>query len=1050
MPQVMTCSTSEPSVPSWSSNSAYKQEPSSSDKVPPSEEGPSSDEVLSAGRESTIVDNNPNDTMNESLKSNQIIKSSSIDEEISLGDIADVEKTLYPKQTKGLYSSEEALDAFVAHDENGDDWLKKGKYGGVKEDHDMGPSPVRLADAAVLLREELATSRMGYSFKIYKDEGESESESSDDADDVDPQSIPEDEVYVEKTHDKRGRDAQMETFNLPTIPNLSNEPTRTGTEQTRMENYGDLSDDSDEDSISKMKASYTLCDHADHIGLLYRHADLGYPTCPILTKADVTQMLDLPDDTSHESMKDTLHCTREYVKPMTSSALCRIYAGLEDSKNKNGQENVGHDSKHGATLLIETSDGRPIGSVDGEIVPVRTVAIKIRPDVLVGEVMDAMNASVVSSRGEVTKRQGGHLRALLPGRWVQESEYMPFLVTEQEIMRHPIVDSDNGMLFLPPIVIDAQLCARRRSRFAERMLLVRSYRISEGQVLDNGVAVCPPNPSRAPDRAQVNGLSRCLNSVLREAASLHQRTRKVASGRRASFAFEDLLAEEADADDPDPERESGMVRKLLSSPMRLLSPSTRKLVITEQDIQRRNKSHKISFDTSKSIKNLCVKEDPKKLLGEKLLSSFTETDSVLENNREIHPVAALSSVDWPYVQSTWKVLADCLNELNERKLAHSSLTSCSFGVCPSLPTLDSHYCSHIKEVCKRNMVASLWKSVNELESYAKEAEYGCLKLKQVLEPMAFSYEVDLPQVPDSSSLDAYPLDYEDPELSSPPWGEKVGEALNLISAQSLTPAGAKFVANGGMGKEKDGVSIESSPKFVGDSTRSEFRRARDAVSTVLVAFQTQFDEELSARLTRRNHQVMDRVAKVQAFMAECIMTVRGSYGINTLATQAADIFHSYVKDCARADMDSEEDTLVRIKILPTPDQVPLLSCRVVVGGFGAMCYVTYHQLLIVTKRVALFGGNHFSLVQLNDIDVQVMAGSSRILGLVPSTVVVRNNSNDQQLFSFRPATGAHLFKDFIDILRKCSQSDIGGFSSTGIGGLLNIFDEGAIDRAEDE
>jgi len=141
-------------------------------------------------------------------------------------------------------------------------------------------------------------------------------------------------------------------------------------------------------------------------------------------------------------------------------------------------------------------------------------------------------------------------------------------------------------------------------------------------------------------------------------------------------------------------------------------------------------------------------------------------------------------------------------------------------------------------------------------------------------------------------------------------------------------------------------------------------------------------------------------------------------------------------------MDSEEDTLVRIKILPAPDQVPLLSCRVVVAGFGAVCYVTYHQLLIVTKRVALFGGNHFSLVQLNDIDVKVMDGSSRIMGLVPSTVVVENNSNRKKMFSFRPATGAHLFKDFIDILKKCSQSDIGSFSSTG--GLLNIFDEGAI------
>ena len=48
-------------------------------------------------------------------------------------------------------------------------------------------------------------------------------------------------------------------------------------------------------------------------------------------------------------------------------------------------------------MWIETIDGKPIGDVDGKIVLVRTVAITIRPDVLVGEVMVAMNASVVSS-----------------------------------------------------------------------------------------------------------------------------------------------------------------------------------------------------------------------------------------------------------------------------------------------------------------------------------------------------------------------------------------------------------------------------------------------------------------------------------------------------------------------------------------------------------------------------------------------------------------------------------------------------------------------------
>ena len=156
------------------------------------------------------------------------------------------------------------------------------------------------------------------------------------------------------------------------------------------------------------------------------------------------------------------------------------------------------------------------------------------------------------------------------------------------------------------------------------------------------------------------------------------------------------------------------------------------------------------------------------------------------------------------------------------------------------------------------MVASLWKLVHELELYAKEAEYGCLKLKQVLESMACSYEEDLPQVPESSLLEAYPLDYEDPEWNLlhsstkttlfvtildklhctvlwPPWGQKVGELLNLIAVWSPTPAGAKFVANGGI-ERKRRCFYKASPKLVGDSSRSKFRRARDATSTVLVAF----------------------------------------------------------------------------------------------------------------------------------------------------------------------------------------------------------------------
>jgi hypothetical protein len=44
-------------------------------------------------------------------------------------------------------------------------------------------------------------------------------------------------------------------------------------------------------------------------------------------------------------------------------------------------------------------------------------------------------------------------------------------------------------------------------------------------------------------------------------------------------------------------------------------------------------------------------------------------------------------------------------------------------------SLDGHYCSQIRDICKENMIASLLKSAQELEIYAREAEYGCAKVR---------------------------------------------------------------------------------------------------------------------------------------------------------------------------------------------------------------------------------------------------------------------------------------------------------------------------------
>lgn len=63
----------------------------------------------------------------------------------------------------------------------------------------------------------------------------------------------------------------------------------------------------------------------------------------------------------------------------------------------------------------------------------------------------------------------------------------------------------------------------------------------------------------------------------------------------------------------------------------------------------------------------------------------------------------------------------------------------------------------------------------------------------------------------------------------------------------------------------DGRKSDQKPLCNGgqELKKAEFDRAQEAVSIVLSAFHKQEDEELSARLCRKNVQVMDRLAKMQ-------------------------------------------------------------------------------------------------------------------------------------------------------------------------------------------
>jgi len=59
---------------------------------------------------------------------------------------------------------------------------------------------------------------------------------------------------------------------------------------------------------------------------------------------------------------------------------------------------------------------------------------------------------------------------------------------------------------------------------------------------------------------------------------------------------------------------------------------------------------------------------------------------------------------------------------------------------------------------------------------------------------------------------------------------------------------------------------------------SSFERAMQSVSFVVAAFQRQHDVEQGSRLGRKNMQVMDRLAKMQAHKRNSILKIRDSYG----------------------------------------------------------------------------------------------------------------------------------------------------------------------------
>ena len=730
------------------------------------------------------------------------------DEECNEEELRTLAESLAPRVTSLLSSNEAELEHILMNQER--EWLdEEEKFHSPRrrkkvvisvsdddlsedsEEDGMGQEWNGLSNAEQLLREELEMSNLGFHLDAvtyeedYEDEEFDKVMGDDDDDDVSLMSEAKENGIIKSESPKKDEviksllDETTDSFDDSDDNDVA--ATNNSLEiQNDVERNANPEKKQDEDPSSKAsnappksqlntptimmrpnQQAYTLYDHAKHLSLEFDNADLGSPTCPLLTRERAEILLDTPnfrptvmkrDDIPNngqtkltksvsslsteddeggsagnmrmmsvpakgakgnvkesklreQNIREILECAREYIRPMPRSILGRIYEGLADVRPKKKRTKKRSSSKP-REENGEESNGEPETKeeleFEEEILPVRTVAIQIRPDVLCGAVMDAVYTAVQSLNGEVTKRQGGHLRALVRGYWMQEGEGQNFRPEERRLdtpmtlsnMFSPTVPTPThrrrkSIMFAPPTVLDAQLCTRKRSKYGERILLMRCYRIDQGESIDDGQATCPSNPLLElagfddPHHSLTSTPTNVIEDeqeglIIREAATLFQRMRYVATtGGSISFeidgtspVFPSNLSKDDIFHSPtrSKKKDKGasvyaqQIGNVLVSPLKLFSPSKSK--------KKGDKAKSMSVRFNHGNKPVLLgQKAAQEIASEKLMRTFSATPSVRDPPSEIVRLPALSEDDWPTVQSSWKLISECLNELDNRDLA---------------------------------------------------------------------------------------------------------------------------------------------------------------------------------------------------------------------------------------------------------------------------------------------------------------------------------------------------------------------------------------------
>lgn len=563
-----------------------------------------------------------------------------------------------------------------------------------------------------------------------------------------------------------------------------------------------------------------------------------------------------------------------------------------------------------------------------EPLPVRTVAIRVRPDVLCGAIMDAAHHAFEllpnTCTTHISKRQGGHLRAAV---------YVPNLKVAY--------------------VVDMQLCTQKNDTL-ERRLLVRFYHIQD-------------DPEALHE----------LGQTLQRRQQQQQHESAPASLGFSEYSYGESIRGENNVMEQEKLAANNHLKQACSLIQRLMAAQQ------QGGVQRMDPKQQSSWLGLKDHRAFESKGAMQAAIGYHLESNFKSCPSVREENKKATPtirrltLPSLSAKDWPMLDVSWTLTSHVIEELDTRDCTFNTLATLPFGKFPSLPTLDVQYCSQLRRLSRENMITHLLKSAKELEDYSASAEYNCAVCITLLEPMLEYYGIPPISIPTPKSLDHYPLEYAPPQLSCPPWGSLVMEALNQVAAKTPT-------------SEID---------------------LTEAVQLVYHAFMKQDDEEQGARLGRKNAQIMERLAMMQSLQRNFIHNIRDSHVYSQLASKSASTFLKRSQQASNSGKEGFPSVL--------HPEVPLLDFKISLGASqSGRCCVTPTQILFATSYIPLFGSTNSVLFDLNEVDLEVIENPvSSLLNPFPNTMNVVLKSSREVVYSFRPAIGPVRLHTFVAIIQ---------------------------------